>query len=92
MLGAAQKTGDQPVHTKADETGPYANGAYVLAALEISDLGSAVQSLPEAEPARDTAEVIAATTPVPPPPRTVVGAEEIAPAGGRDEGRAGAFL
>lgn len=78
LLGAAQKTGDQPVHTRADETGPYASGAYVLAALEIAELGGGVQALPEAEPARDRAEVIAATTPVPPPPRTVVGAEEIA--------------
>lgn len=78
LLGAAQKTGDQPVHTRPDETGPYASGAYVLAALEIADLGDAAQSLPESEPARDTAEVIAATTPVPPPPITVVGAEEVA--------------
>ncbi|NIJ21062.1 rhamnogalacturonyl hydrolase YesR [Sphingomonas naasensis] len=78
LLGAAQKTGDQPVHTKADETGPYASGAYVLAALEIADLDGKAQPLPESEPARDAAEMIVATTPVPPPPRTVVGAEEIA--------------
>ncbi len=78
LLGAAQKTGDQPVRTSRDETGPYASGAYLLAALEIADLNGRPQQLPEAEPARDTPEVIAATFPTPPAPKTVVGAEEIA--------------
>jgi len=78
QLGSAQKTGDQPVRTLPDETGPYANGAYILAALEIADLNGAVQNLPHAEPAKDAAQTIAATTVVPPPPATVVGEEEIA--------------
>lgn len=76
QLGAAQKTGDQPVHTRPEETGPYANGAYILAALEIADLNGPVQTLPRAEPGPDTPARIAATTPQPPAPATVVGAEE----------------
>lgn len=78
QLGAAQKTGDQPVHTGAGDTGPYANGAYVLAALEIADLSGKVQTLPQAEPVKDSAEVIAATSPAPPAPKTVQGEAEIA--------------
>ncbi|HVJ02966.1 MAG TPA: glycoside hydrolase family 88 protein, partial [Sphingomonas sp.] len=78
MLGAAQKTGDQPVHTSPEETGPYASGAYVLAALEIADLGQPTKALPHAEPAPDAAARVAATTPVPPPPATVVGPKEVA--------------
>ncbi len=77
LLGAAQKTGDQPVSTAADDTGLYATGTYILAGLEIADLNGPAQSLPEPEPARDTAEVIAATTPTPPAPVTVRGPEEI---------------
>lgn len=77
LVGAAQKTGDMPVRTRPEETGLYATGAYVLAGLEIADLNSETQSLPEAEPERDTPEVIAATTPTPPAPVTVVGEEEI---------------
>lgn len=76
LLGAAQKTGDQPVHTAAEDTGLYATGAYLLAGLEMADLGRTVQPLPVREPARDTDAVIAATTPVPPPPATVVGEAE----------------
>ncbi|HYC98699.1 glycoside hydrolase family 88 protein [Brevundimonas sp.] len=76
LIGAAQKTGDQPVHTGPEETGLYASGAYVLAALEIGDLGGEIQALPEPEPARDAPGVIAATTPTPPAPVTVVGEEE----------------
>ena len=77
LIGAAQKTGDMPVHTRPEETGLYATGAYVLAGLEIADLNGPVQSLPQAEPERDTPEVIAATTPTPPAPVTVVGEEEL---------------
>ncbi|VXB39853.1 glycoside hydrolase family 88 protein [Brevundimonas sp. G8] len=77
LIGAAQKTGDQPVSTKPEETGLYATGAYVLAGLEVADLNGPVQSLPQAEPERDTPEVIAATTPTPPAPVTVVGEEEL---------------
>ena len=76
LVGAAQKTGDQPVSTRPNETGLYASGTYILAGLEIADLSGPTQSLPEAEPARDSAEVIAATTPTPPAPVTVVGPEE----------------
>ncbi|WP_395945016.1 glycoside hydrolase family 88 protein [Brevundimonas sp.] len=77
LVGAAQKTGDQPVSTRPDETGLYATGAYLLAALEAADLHGEIQSLPQAEPARDTPEVVAATTPTPPPPITVVGEAEL---------------
>lgn len=76
LIGAAQKTGDQPVPTRRDETGLYATGGYLLAGLEVADLNGPVQALPEGEPPRDAPEVIAATTPVPPPPVTVVGEEE----------------
>lgn len=77
LLGAAQKTGDQPVPTAPGDTGLYASGTYILAGLEIADLHGAAQPLPEPEPARDAPEVIAATTPAPPPPATVAGPEEI---------------
>ena len=77
LVGAAQKTGDQPVSTDHEDVGLYASGTYILAGLEVASLNDPVRSLPLAEPTRDTAEVIAATTPVPPAPVTVVGAEEI---------------
>lgn len=78
QLGSAQKTGDQPVHTRPEDTGPYANGAYILATLEMANLSAPARSLPEAEPAGDSAAVIAATTPLPPAPKTVTGPSEIA--------------
>ncbi|MEE2849605.1 MAG: glycoside hydrolase family 88 protein, partial [Pseudomonadota bacterium] len=77
LVGAAQKTGDQPVSTDPEDVGLYASGTYILAGLEVASLNDSVRSLPLAEPTRDMAEVIAATTPVPPAPVTVVGAEEI---------------
>lgn len=77
LVGAAQKTGDQPVSTDPEDVGLYASGTYILAGLEVASLNDPVRFLPLAEPTRDTAEVIAATTPVPPAPVTVVGAEEI---------------
>ncbi|MDQ1192165.1 rhamnogalacturonyl hydrolase YesR [Brevundimonas vesicularis] len=77
LVGAAQKTGDQPVSTDPEDVGLYASGTYILAGLEVAFLNDPVRSLPLAEPTRDTAELIAATTPVPPAPVTVVGAEEI---------------
>ncbi|QAY77461.1 glycoside hydrolase family 88 protein [Sphingosinicella sp. BN140058] len=76
LVGAAQKTGDQPVATRADEVGLYSSGAYLLAGLEIMDLSGAPQALPEPEPSQDPAELIARTTPLPPPPATIVGAAE----------------
>ena len=77
LVGAAQKTGDQPVSTDPEDVGLYASGTYILAGLEVASLNDPVRSVPLTEPTRDTAEVIAATTPVPPAPVTVVGAEEI---------------
>jgi rhamnogalacturonyl hydrolase YesR len=77
LVGAAQKTGDQPVSTDPQDVGLYASGTYILAGLEVASLNDPVRSLPLAEPTRDTADVVAATTPVPPAPVTVVGAEEI---------------
>ena len=76
LIGATQKTGDMPVATDPGEVGLYTTGTYILAGLEIADLNGPAQSLPAAEPARDSAEVIAATTPAPPAPVTVVGPEE----------------
>lgn len=76
LIGAAQKTGDQPVSTAETDVGLYATGAYLLAGIEVMDLNGPVQSLPEAPPVRDSAVVIAATTPPPPAPVTVVGEEE----------------
>ncbi len=77
LVGAAQKTGDQPVSTAPQDVGLYVSGTYILAGLEVAALNDPIRSLPLAEPARDAAEVIAATTPVPPAPVTVVGPEEI---------------
>lgn len=76
LVGAAQKTGDQPVSTAPGDVGLYVSGAYILAGLEVADLNGPTQGLPEPEPARDAPEVIAATTPVPPAPVTIVGPEE----------------
>lgn len=76
LVGAAQKTGDQPVSTAPADTGLYVSGTYILAGLEIAALNGPARTLPEAEPARDTPGVIAATTPIPPAPATVVGPEE----------------
>jgi len=78
MIGAVQKTGDQPAATKVDDTGPYGTGAFLLAGLEVMDLGKPTSALPLAEPAADAPDFIAATTPTPPAPRTVRGPEEMA--------------
>jgi hypothetical protein len=42
MIGAVQKTGDQPVTTAADDIGPYGTGAFLLAGLEVMNLGKPV--------------------------------------------------
>jgi rhamnogalacturonyl hydrolase YesR len=76
LVGAAQKTGDRPVSTRLDDVGPYATGAYLLAGLEMMDLGGAVQALPEPLLARDDEATILATTPQPIAPKTVVGDAE----------------
>jgi hypothetical protein len=56
--------------------GPYATGAYLLAGLEVIDLHGPRQPLPEAALARDDEATIAATTPQPVLPKTVVGPTE----------------
>jgi len=78
LLGAVQKTGDQPVPTAAEDTGPYGTGAFLLAGLEVMNLGKPATALPLAEPAQDDAATIARTTPTPPAPKTVLGPEETA--------------
>jgi rhamnogalacturonyl hydrolase YesR len=78
LVGAVQKTGDQPVHVQANDVGPYGTGAYLLAGLEVAKLRAPVRSLPEPERPRDSDATIAATTSNPPPPATVVGAAELA--------------
>ncbi len=77
LIGATQKTGDMPVATDPNEVGLYTTGTYLLAGLQVADLHGPLKSLPLAEPARDTPEVIAATTPTPPAPVTIVGEAEI---------------
>lgn len=77
LLGAVQKTGDQPVPTLPGDVGLYGTGGYLLAGLEVAQLGQPVRSLPEQQPARDDSAVILATTPQPPVPATVVGEAEV---------------
>ncbi|USQ96591.1 glycoside hydrolase family 88 protein [Caulobacter sp. RL271] len=76
MIGAVQKTGDQPVPTAATDIGPYGTGAFLLAGLEVMNLSKPTTALPLAEPAQDPADFIVATTPTPALPRTVRGPEE----------------
>ncbi|WP_454716486.1 glycoside hydrolase family 88 protein [Caulobacter segnis] len=76
MLGAVQKTGDQPVTTAPDDIGPYGAGAFLLAGLEVMNLSKPTTALPLAEPVPDAAAFVAATMPVPAVPRTVRGPEE----------------
>ncbi len=77
LLGAVQKTGDQPVATQPGDVGLYGTGAYLLAGIEVAGLADRPRALPEPQPARDTAAIVAATTPQPPAPATVVGAAEL---------------
>jgi rhamnogalacturonyl hydrolase YesR len=51
--GSVQSGGDQPVHTKPDNPGLYASGAFVLAGLEVTNLDRAPTPLPLAEPEQD---------------------------------------
>lgn len=76
MIGAVQKTGDQPVTTAPDDIGPYGTGAFLLAGLEVMNLSKPTTALPLAEPAPDAAAFVAATSPTPAVPRTVRGPEE----------------
>ncbi len=76
LLGAVQKTGDQPVTTAANDVGLYGTGAYLLTALEVADLARPATALPVPQPQRDGERAIVTTTPQPPAPRTVVGDAE----------------
>ena len=79
MIGAVQKTGDQPGPTAAEDIGPHGTGAFLLAGLEVMNLGKPATALPLAEPPQDAPDVVVATTPTPALPRTVQGSpEEIA--------------
>ncbi|MDR6532401.1 rhamnogalacturonyl hydrolase YesR [Caulobacter rhizosphaerae] len=76
MIGAVQKTGDQPVTTAPADIGPYGTGAFLLAGIEVMNLGKSATALPLAEPAPDAPDFIVATTPTPALPRTVQGSPE----------------
>jgi Domain of unknown function (DUF4861)/Glycosyl Hydrolase Family 88 len=76
MLGAVQKTGDQPVSTAPDDIAPYGAGAFLLAGLEVMNLGKPATYLPLAEPKPDTAGFIVATSRTSAPPRAEHGPEE----------------
>ncbi|GAA0660091.1 rhamnogalacturonyl hydrolase YesR [Sphingomonas insulae] len=76
LLGAVQKTGDQPVATAATDVGLYGTGAYLLTAMEVADLARGAAALPVPQPQADSEQVIASTTPQPPAPRTVTGDAE----------------
>ncbi|WP_294138652.1 glycoside hydrolase family 88 protein [Sphingomonas sp.] len=55
LLGFAQRAGDQPVPSTASDHALYGSGAFLLAGLEVMDLGRPVITLPVAEPQRDPA-------------------------------------
>ncbi len=76
MIGAVQKTGDQPVTTAPTDIGPYGTGAFLLAGLEVMNLGKPQTALPLADPKSDPATLVSASTPTPALPRTVRGPEE----------------
>jgi len=76
LLGSVQKTGDQPVPTTTDETGPYGQGAFLLAGLEVMALSGPVTALPLPELQKDDAATMAATLPKPTLPDTVRGIAE----------------
>ncbi|MDC7684618.1 glycoside hydrolase family 88 protein [Asticcacaulis sp. BYS171W] len=50
ILGQVQSAGDQPVPTKRDGTALYASGGFLLAGLEVMNLGGPVTALPIALP------------------------------------------
>lgn len=54
ILGQVQSAGDQPVPTKRETTALYASGGFLLAGLEVANLGQPVSALPIAlsEPAQ----------------------------------------
>ena len=53
FLGRVQPGGDQPVPTKPDGTAPYASGGFLLAGLEVMNLGRPATILPLPEPVQD---------------------------------------
>jgi rhamnogalacturonyl hydrolase YesR len=76
MIGAVQKTGDQPVPTAATDIGPYGTGAFLLAGLEVMNLGKPAMYLPLADPMPDAADFVAATSKTSAPPRAEHGPDE----------------
>ncbi|MDO6412827.1 glycoside hydrolase family 88 protein [Sphingomonas sp. BIUV-7] len=53
LLGFAQRAGDQPVPSAADDHALYGTGAFLLAGVEVMDLGKGFTAFPSAEPRRD---------------------------------------
>lgn len=53
LLGFAQKAGDQPEPSSANDHQLYGSGGLLLAGLEVMNLGKAATALPIAEPPRD---------------------------------------
>lgn len=53
LLGFAQRAGDQPVPSAADDHALYGTGAFLLAGVEVMNLGKGATALPSAEPRRD---------------------------------------
>lgn len=69
ILGQVQSAGDQPVPTKRETTALYASGGFILAGLEVAELGKPVTALPitlPAPPALDYHASDMADIPVPP--------------------------
>ncbi len=69
ILGQVQSAGDQPVPTKLETTALYASGGFILAGLEVAELGKPVTALPitlPAPPALDYHASDMADIPVPP--------------------------
>jgi hypothetical protein len=54
LLGYAQRAGDQPEPSRADDHALYGTGGFLLAGTEVMKLGDPVRSLPEAELVRDS--------------------------------------
>jgi hypothetical protein len=53
LLGFAQRAGDQPVPSAAHDHALYGTGAFLLAGVEVMNLGKGIAPLPSAEPRRD---------------------------------------
>lgn len=57
LLGSVQQTGDQPVPTRASDTGLYGSGGLLLAGIELMKLGGPTRALPIAEVTGDARDV-----------------------------------